>query len=63
MMQILTSDFTHYQEAYSCFACKKVNLIGQWIEEQFDTHFVDKLYQNIGDQSELHVLGVGSGSG
>ena len=62
-MQILTSDFSHYHEAYSCFHSKKMNVIDKWIEQDFDTFFVDKLCQNIDDHSELHVLGVGSGNG
>ena len=62
-MELLTSNFTHYHEAYSYFACKEVKIIDKCVEQDFKTHFVDKLCQNIGDQSELHVLGVGSGNG
>ena len=62
---ILMDDFGHYVSTFRAFASlsDKVADDARWVDEIFSEAVVARIHADLGEQEELRVLGIGSGSG
>eukprot|EP00057_Strongylocentrotus_purpuratus_P033764 XP_792696.1 PREDICTED: histamine N-methyltransferase [Strongylocentrotus purpuratus] len=64
-LKYILDDLDHYTKSYHVFAKKSSKFTGlvKWVEDVFPKLVLDKLVESFSAETQINVLGVGSGSG